>query len=103
VAGRTSHALARCAGVPLTGSRLLASTVPLPDDRGLDPGGLATDAGCTPRFIGLDPSNRFLYAANANADTIVTFAVEKATGRLTPTGQVIKNGSPVTIVFGTRP
>jgi 6-phosphogluconolactonase len=69
----------------------------------LTPVGWQATQGATPRFIGLDPSNRFLYAANENSDTIVTFAVEKATGRLTPTGQVIKNGSPVTIVFTTRP
>jgi 6-phosphogluconolactonase (cycloisomerase 2 family) len=29
----------------------------------------------------------------------VTFRVNKATGKLAPTGQVIKVGSPVTIVF----
>jgi 6-phosphogluconolactonase (cycloisomerase 2 family) len=55
--------------------------------------------GSTPRFIGLDPAGRFLYAANEQSDTVVTFQVDGNSGKLTPTGQVIKNASPVTIVF----
>ena len=52
--------------------------------------------GRTPRFIGLDPAGRFLYAANEQSDTIVTF---RAGGRLTPTGQTVRNASPVSIAF----
>jgi len=59
--------------------------------------------GRSPRFIGLDPAGHFLYAANEQGDTIVTFRVDKTTGRLAPTGQVIKNASPVTIVFAGTP
>jgi 6-phosphogluconolactonase len=59
--------------------------------------------GRVPRFIGLDPAGRFLYAANEQGDTIVTFRVDANTGTLAATGQVIKNGSPVTIVFAGRP
>jgi 6-phosphogluconolactonase (cycloisomerase 2 family) len=55
--------------------------------------------GSGPRFIGLDPAGRFLYAANEQGDNVVTFKVDAASGKLTPTGQVIRNGSPVTIVF----
>jgi 6-phosphogluconolactonase (cycloisomerase 2 family) len=55
--------------------------------------------GTGPRFIGLDPAGHFLQAANEQGDTVVTFRVEAASGKLTPTGQVIKNGSPVTIVY----
>ena len=58
--------------------------------------------GSTPRFIGLDPAGRFLYAANEQSDTLVTFRVDGNSGKLTPTGQVIKNGSPVTIVFAGK-
>jgi 6-phosphogluconolactonase (cycloisomerase 2 family) len=59
--------------------------------------------GRGPRFIGLDPAGRFLFAANEQGDTIVTFRVDAGSGLLTPTGQVIRNASPVTIVFtGTR-
>jgi 6-phosphogluconolactonase len=59
--------------------------------------------GRVPRFIALDPAGRFLYAANEQGDTIVTFRVDPSSGMLAPTGQVVKNASPVTIVFATRP
>ena len=55
--------------------------------------------GKGPRFICLDPSQRFLYAAHEQGDTVVTFRVDLATGRLTPTGQVVRTASPVTIAF----
>jgi 6-phosphogluconolactonase (cycloisomerase 2 family) len=58
--------------------------------------------GSTPRFIGLDPAGHFLYAANEQGDSVVTFRVDGSSGKLTPTGQVIKNGSPVTIVFAGK-
>ena len=58
--------------------------------------------GAGPRFIGLDPAGRFLHAANEQGDTVVTFRVDGSSGKLTPTGQVIKNASPVTIVFAGR-
>jgi 6-phosphogluconolactonase len=61
----------------------------------------------SPRFFGLDPAARILYAANAdegystqqNTDTIVAFSVNQGSGKLTPTGQIIKTNSPCTIVF----
>jgi len=58
--------------------------------------------GAGPRFIGLDPAGHFLYAANEQGDTVVTFRVDAGSGKLTPTGQVIKNASPVTIVFAGK-
>ena len=58
--------------------------------------------GSGPRFIGLDPAGRFLQAANEQGDTVVTFRVDAGSGKLTPTGQVIKNGSPVTIVYAGK-
>jgi 6-phosphogluconolactonase (cycloisomerase 2 family) len=45
------------------------------------------------------PRENFLYAANQDTDTVVTFRVNPATGRLMPTGQVVKTGSPVGIIF----
>ena len=59
----------------------------------------APDDPRTRRFFTLDPGANFLYAANQDSDTIVTFRVNKATGKLAPTGQIVKVGSPVTIVF----
>jgi 6-phosphogluconolactonase len=58
--------------------------------------------GSGPRFIGLDPAGHFLNAANEQGDTVVTFRVDGSSGKLTPTGQVIKNASPVTIVFAGK-
>jgi 6-phosphogluconolactonase len=58
--------------------------------------------GRVPRFIGLDPGGHFLYAANEQGNTVVIFRVDATSGLLAPTGQVIKNASPVTIVFAGR-
>jgi 6-phosphogluconolactonase len=65
----------------------------------LSPIGLEPTQGKVPRFIGLDPSGRFLYACNQQSDTIVTFRVDPQGGRLAPTGQVVRNASAVTIAF----
>ena len=40
-----------------------------------------------------------VYAANQNSDTIVGFRVDPASGKLMPTGHVVKAGSPSSIVF----
>jgi YVTN family beta-propeller protein len=61
--------------------------------------GWQSTEGKTPRYFGLDPSGTFLYAGNQDSDTIMTFRIDQATGKLTATGQVIQTGSPVTIVF----
>jgi len=55
--------------------------------------------GKTPRFFTLDPSGRYLYAANQDSDTIVCFRVDPGSGKLSSTGNVVKTGSPSSIVF----
>jgi len=55
--------------------------------------------GKTPRFIGLDPAMRTLYAANEQSDTVVTLAIDQLTAKPVPNGKIIHNASPVTIVF----
>ena len=65
----------------------------------LSPVGWEPARGKTPRFFALDPSGTFLYVANQNSDTIVAFRVDPSTGSLTPTGEVIRTGSPSSIVF----
>jgi len=55
--------------------------------------------GTMPRFFVLDPSGQFLFVANQGSDTIVAFRVDPATGGLAPTGDVVRTGSPVCIVF----
>jgi 6-phosphogluconolactonase len=63
--------------------------------------GWAPSQGKTPRYIALDPSQRFLYVTNEQSDTVVPFRVDRKTGHLTATGQSIKNGTPVTIAFSS--
>ncbi len=65
----------------------------------LAPAGCEPTQGASPRFFGLDPSGTVLYVANQDSDMIVTFRVDEPTGKLTATGQVVKTGSPSTIVF----
>ena len=55
--------------------------------------------GRTPRFFGLDPTGRLLYAANLDSDNIVAFRVDAETGKLAPTGQTVETGSPSCIIF----
>ncbi len=55
--------------------------------------------GKTPRFIGLDPAGRILYAANEQSDTVVALPIDQLSGRPVPHGKIVQNASPVTIVF----
>jgi 6-phosphogluconolactonase len=55
--------------------------------------------GRTPRNFNLDPTGAFLYAANENGDTVVTFRVDAASGSLTPTGNVTPTPAPVCVLF----
>jgi 6-phosphogluconolactonase (cycloisomerase 2 family) len=55
--------------------------------------------GKTPRFMAMSSLGDCLYAANQQSDSIVPFAVDPATGRLSSTGPVVKTGSPCCIAF----
>lgn len=55
--------------------------------------------GKQPRFFALSPTGDHLYAANENSDTIVDLAIDRISGRLTPTAQIIRTGSPTCILF----
>jgi 6-phosphogluconolactonase (cycloisomerase 2 family) len=68
----------------------------------LSPVGWQSTKGAGPRFIGLDPAGRFLNAANENGDNVVTYKVDPSSGKLDPTGQIIANKSPVTIVYAGK-
>lgn len=54
--------------------------------------------GKTPRFFCFGPNGN-CYVANEDSDTIVEFAFDPGTGRLTPTMNIIPTGSPVCINF----
>jgi 6-phosphogluconolactonase (cycloisomerase 2 family) len=43
--------------------------------------------------------NGVRYAANQNSDTVVIFRIDKGSGTLSPTGEIVKVASPSTIAF----
>ncbi|MBN2508400.1 MAG: lactonase family protein [Verrucomicrobia bacterium] len=55
--------------------------------------------GKTPRGFGIDPAGRWLVAANQQSDTVVVFRIDPQTGALEPTGQTLKVGAPVCVMF----
>jgi len=55
--------------------------------------------GRIPRNFSVDPTGRFLFAANQDSHSVVVFRIDPKSGRLTPTGQVLDVGSPVSVAF----
>ena len=54
----------------------------MPEDGTLTPIGHESTRGRTPRNFTIDAAGRFLYAANQDTDTVVTFAIDPETGLL---------------------
>ena len=55
--------------------------------------------GKTPRGLGMDPSGRWLIVGNQKTDNAAEFWIDLTTGKLSPTGQELKIGSPVDVKF----
>jgi 6-phosphogluconolactonase len=55
--------------------------------------------GQTPRHFALDPTGRWLIAANQQSGTLAVFSVDQSTGRLSPVGPLTSVGSPVNVLF----
>ena len=55
--------------------------------------------GSWPRNFALSPDGRFLLVENQRSGDVVTLAIDPASGRLSPTGQVLKVPAPVCLVF----
>ena len=55
--------------------------------------------GKTPRNFAIDPTGKFLLAANQESNNIVTFRIDPTTGALTPTGDIAEAPAPVCITF----
>jgi len=55
--------------------------------------------GNYPRSFSFDPTGNFLYCCNQRADHVSVFAVNKATGGLTFTGQYVAVGNPSMVAF----
>ena len=53
--------------------------------------------GKIPRNFGIDPTGKYLLAANQNSNTIVVFEIDPSSGKLKPTGNVIKVPTPVCV------
>ena len=55
--------------------------------------------GNIPRGFGIDPTGAFLLAGNQRSDSVVVFRIDANTGKLTPTGQKLDIGAPVSVKF----
>lgn len=55
--------------------------------------------GQTPWSFGIDPTGRWLLAANQSSGTVTVLARDAATGRLSPTDQAITVAKPTSIAF----
>jgi 6-phosphogluconolactonase len=55
--------------------------------------------GNTPRHFAIDPTGNFLFAANQNSGEVVVFRIDSETGKLTPTGQILKVANPSCILL----
>jgi 6-phosphogluconolactonase len=56
--------------------------------------------GKTPRNFSLDPTGSWLFAANQNSDSVAIYRVDPNTGRLTPSGKLLKDApEPSHILF----
>jgi 6-phosphogluconolactonase len=57
--------------------------------------------GKSPRSFGIDPSGRWLVAVHQRSESgqVVVFRIDPATGRLSPTGQTVDIGAPVSVAF----
>ena len=61
--------------------------------------GFEPTQGKTPRSFSIDPSGRYLLAANQNSDSVVVFRIDEESGKLTPTGTTVNVPSPVCVEF----
>ena len=64
--------------------------------------GHVSTQGRTPRGFGIDPTGRWLIAANQDTDNVVVFRINSQTGQLTPTGINVGVPTPVCITFVPR-
>jgi 6-phosphogluconolactonase len=55
--------------------------------------------GKIPRNFAIDPTGKYLVAANQNSDKMVVFDVDQNNGQLKPAGQVLSVPAPVSILF----
>lgn len=61
--------------------------------------GQQSTGGKVPRDFNIDPTGKWLLAANQATDTIVTFKINQISGVLEETGLVAKVATPVCLTF----
>jgi 6-phosphogluconolactonase len=59
----------------------------------------ASSGGRTPRNFSLDPTGGFLLSSNQDTENIVVLRIDRATGRLTPTGVQVPLANPGSVAF----
>ena len=64
--------------------------------------GWQSTLGKTPRNFVIDPTGKFLLAANQETDEVVIFRRNSKTGLLADTGERIKVYAPVCLKFGGK-
>ncbi|HEY9011946.1 MAG TPA: lactonase family protein [Devosia sp.] len=70
-----------------------------PEELKLEPRAWTPTGGEAPRDFALDPTGRWLIAANQNSDNLVVFPVDPKTGDIGAAGQVFATGTPVSVLF----
>jgi 6-phosphogluconolactonase len=60
---------------------------------------VVSTSGAWPRNFSLDPTGRWLLVANQQSDSVVVFARDQESGRLTPTRQRIAIPGPACLRF----
>jgi hypothetical protein len=58
-------------------------------------------AGTKPATPTIDPTNRFLYAADQGANSILEFSIDSSTGNLTAMGSFTTPATPYAIAIST--
>lgn len=70
-----------------------------PEKGTLTPVEQSLTGGVMPRNFTIDPSGKYLLAANQLSNNVVVYAIDPATGRLSNTGKEIKVDTPVCLKF----
>lgn len=70
-----------------------------PERRTLTPLGHTFTGGSTPRNFNLDPTGRFLLAANQKTGNVVVLRIDPETGIPQGTGKSVEIPSPVCVLF----
>ncbi len=58
-----------------------------------------SSGGKNPRDFTIDPAGNFMILANQDSDSIFVYKIDKATGKLNPTGTKLDIGNPVCLKF----